>query len=178
MRVPKKHPKNHSRNRFWKSFWAPKPSQKPRKIFKNRFENDALKRTRKKEPSRPKKKTCLSKEREARTFLKVAETCNCKGPKFPTRGNKTSRSRSTQSSSSKQRKVPDSSRAVHAPWAMETQRNHQRASLARFARSLRSPHAKYSPQERPKTSQILQKPAKKRPQTVQKSKGSLKYTKK
>ena len=75
--------------------------------------------------------TCLGKEREARTFLKVVEACNCKGPKFPTRGNKTSRSRSTQSSSSKQRKVPDSSRAVHAQWAMETQRKHQRALLAR-----------------------------------------------
>ena len=83
------------------------------------------------------KKTCLSKEREARTFLKVVEACNCNGPKFPTRGNKTSRSRSTQSSS-KQRKVPDSSRAVHAQWAMETQRKHQRASLARFARSKNS----------------------------------------
>ena len=79
--------------------------------------------------SRP-SKTCLGKEREARTFLKVVEACNCKGPKFPTRGNKTSRSRSTQSSSSKQRKVPDSSRAVHAQWAMETQMKHQRASLA------------------------------------------------
>ena len=75
--------------------------------------------------------TCLSKEREARTLLKVVEACNCKGPKFPTRGNKTSSSRSTQSSSSsKQRKVPDSRRAVHAQWAMETQRKHQRASLA------------------------------------------------
>ena len=46
--------------------------------------------------------------------MKVVEACNCKGPKFPTRNNKNSRSRSTQSSSSKQRKVPDSSGAVHA----------------------------------------------------------------
>ena len=116
------------------AIWGSKTPPKSKKNLQKSFWKRCFEKNSQKRAFQTQKKTCLSKEREARTFLKVVEACNCEGLKFPTRGNKTSSSRSTQSSSSKQRKAPDSSRAVHAQWAMETQRKHQRASLARFAR--------------------------------------------
>ena len=131
MRVPKKHPKNLSKNQFSDAFWHPKTLQNRGKIVSKTTSKKEWKNKAEKNPPRPSKKICLSKEREARTLLNVVEACNCKVPKVPTRGNKTSSSRSKQSSSSKRRKAPDSSRAMHAQWVMETQRKHQRASLAR-----------------------------------------------
>ena len=58
-------------------FWSQKPLQNPSKIEKNHFKIDVEKKTKNYLESLG-KKTCLNKEREARTHIRVVEVCSTK----------------------------------------------------------------------------------------------------
>ena len=69
MKHQKTQPKRHAKTRFWDRFSPPKPLQ-------NRSEIDVAKRCKKKHLQDPLKITCLSKEREARRYMRVVGACN------------------------------------------------------------------------------------------------------
>ena len=74
MTCPGKTSKKSFQNRFSEPFWPPKPFQNRRKINQKRCHKKHPKKARKIFPDRPRKKTVLAKEREARKCVGVVET--------------------------------------------------------------------------------------------------------